>query len=212
MDAASEIERQLGFTLPKVYRAFADRGYLTYPGSSYLWVHEAEWFPLARMPDQRGIAGMHVMKPGFVAFAHSGGGDLWCWQTLQAGNSGEYPIAFCPRDSFWGWWHAPSFIGWLYRTALESVAPFGDDEAEAREHLRRWAEIIREFGHPDWAADVEAIAMRPSEPLRIGSRKDKLLRVLLTQAEVTSRIQRAFGGGYIDADFAYDVNGEPGKG
>lgn len=161
------------------------------------------------MTDQRALPPAHTLKPGFVAFAHSGGGDLWCWQTLRPSEPGDYPIAFCPRDSDWGWWHAPNFIGWLYRTSLEHVAPFGNKESEAKKRLVRWAALIREFDHADWAADIEAVAKRAAQPLKTRRGEHDILRVLLTEEEVADRVRHAFGSEYINADFVYDVNGEP---
>lgn len=210
MDALVAFEKHLGVKLPPTYRTFAEHGYLTYPGRRYLYVHEAEWIPLSKMTNQRALPPAHTLNPGFIAFAHSGGGDLWCWQTLRPSEGGEYPIAFCPRDSDWGQWHAPNFIGWLYRTSLESVAPFGGDEDEplAKKRLHRWAGLIREFGHPEWAADVEAVGNRAATPLKLPRGEDSLLRVLLTEEEVASRVRQAFGDEYLNADFVYDVHGE----
>jgi hypothetical protein len=209
MDALTTIEGQLGFTVPPTYRAFAERGYLTHPGPDYLPVHDAAWVPLAKMPDQLSIPCAHTLRPGLVAFARSGGRGLWCWQTLRKGEAGEYPIASCPRDSDWGSWHSPSLVGWLYRTCLESVAPTWLDEPETKQRLRRSVGVIREFGRPDWAADLEAIAARPAEPLSDGP-VDVSVRALLTAAEVNDRVHRAFGAEFSSGvEFPYDVNGGP---
>ena len=97
----------------------------------------------------------------------------------------------------------------LYRTCLESVAPMWIDEPEAKQRLRRSADLIREFGRPNWAADLEAIASRHAEPLR-GSQPDESLQALLTAGEVRDRVHRAFGAEFSSgAEFPYDVNGGP---
>lgn len=49
MTALKKIEKQLGVRFPDGYRAWHDCGYFDFrkQKKSYLWVHEAEWIPLA---------------------------------------------------------------------------------------------------------------------------------------------------------------------
>lgn len=70
-----ELERRYGFVLPTAYRAFSERGYLAHASPSYLWVHEAEWLSGAEMLVAGGFWGNP--KPGLVAFAFTGGRDVW---------------------------------------------------------------------------------------------------------------------------------------
>jgi hypothetical protein len=207
MDALSQVEQKYGFTLPRAYRAFVDRGYMQHPGDDYLWVDEAEWLPPAEMLDRGGFWGNP--KPGLVAFAFSGRRDLWAWQTKQMSNDGEPMIAYCPRDSYEGWWHAPSFLGWLYRISLEYASSMWDEEAETRANLRRWASVLREFDQPEWSAVVESVASRPVVSTRSGPRGQHVENSLINQREADDRIVAAFGPGFLNSRYVWDLEGEP---
>ena len=55
----------------------ADKAWLDpYNEDQYLWLHETEW--LAPVDILR-YQPMEFHKPGFVPFAHNGGGDHWSW-------------------------------------------------------------------------------------------------------------------------------------
>lgn len=210
MDALSQVEQTYGFTLPSAYRSFVERGYLTYPGDAYLSVHEAEWLPTTDMLDRGGFWGNP--KPGLVAFAFSGGRDLWAWQTQRVSELGEPMIAFCPRDCYEGEWYAPSFLGWLYRISLEYASSMWDDEADTKQSLHRWASVLREFDKHEWAAFVQSIASRAVVVSRSGSRGQHVENSLICQRDVNDRIVAAFGPGFVDSPYIWDLEGEPAAG
>jgi hypothetical protein len=201
-----QIETQYGFTLPRAYRAFAERGYLSL-GPSYLWVPEAEWLAPSEMLDTGGFWG--VPKTGLVAFAKSGGRDLWGWQTQRISEAGEPAIVYCPRDSYVGSWHAPSLLGWLYRLSLEYVTPMWDDELDHRKKLRTFARVLREFDEPQWSADLEGVAARPVRTITLGGRlNERRMDALMDQHEVEDRVRRSFGRDYVEAPYVWDVAGD----
>jgi hypothetical protein len=210
MDALSQVERQYGFTLPGTYRSFVQRGYVTYPSDAYLWVHEAEWLPTVEMLDRGGFWGNP--KPGLVAFAFSGRRDLWAWQTHRVSELGEPVIALCPRDCLVGDWYAPSLLGWLYRIALEYPSSMWDDEPETKQNLRRWAWVLREFGKRQWADVIESLASRAVTVNRIGPRDKDVENSLISLSEVNDRVITAFGPGFIDSPYTWDIDGEQSAG
>ena len=210
MDALSQIEHKYGFMLPSAYRSFAERGYLTYPGKAYLWVHEAEWLPTAAILDQGGFWGRP--KPGLVAFAFSGGRDLWAWQTQRTSDACEPAIAYCPRDCYEGWWHAPSLLGWLYRIGLEYASLIACEEAEAKRNLQKWASVLREFEKRQWADALESVARRNVMVSRAGLRGQFVHKALISRSEVNDRILADFGAGFISTPYIWDVGGEPATG
>ncbi|MEZ6142791.1 MAG: SMI1/KNR4 family protein [Zavarzinella sp.] len=209
MDALVQVEQKYGFTLPSVYRSFVERGYVTYPGDAYLWVHEAEWLPTEDMLDHGGFGDLGSPKPGLVAFAFSGRRDLWAWQTERVSKVGEPTIVLCPRDSYEGEWYAPSFLGWLYRISLEYASSMWDEEAETKQNLGRWASVLREFGKHEWADFVEGVASRAVIVSRSGSRGQLVENSLISQQDVSGRLVAAFGPGFIDSPYIWDLEGEP---
>lgn len=211
MDALSQVEQKYDFTLPSAYRSFVERGYLTHPGDAYLWVHEAEWLPIADMLNHGGFWGNP--KPGLVAFAFSGRRDLWAWQTQRVSELGEPTIVLCPRDCYEGEWYAPSFLGWLYRISLEYASSMWDEEAETKQNLHRWALVLRELGKEEWADLVVSIASRAVVVVnRSGSRGQHVESSLISQREVNDRIVEAFGPGFVDSPYIWDLEGEPAAG
>jgi hypothetical protein len=210
MDELAQIEQKHGFTLPCAYRSFIVRGYMRHPGEDYLWVHEAEWLPPAEMLHQGGLPGNP--KPGLVAFASTGGRDLWAWQTKNRSAGGEPMIAFCPRDSYEGWWHAPSFVGWLYRLSLEYASSLWNEESETKANLHRWASVLRDFDKAEWSDVVQSVASRPVVVTKSGSRGHGVEYALIGQREVSDRIVAAFGPGFVDAPYIWDIEGEPAAG
>jgi hypothetical protein len=209
MNTLAQIERKYGFTLPNAYRSFVKRGYITYPGDAYLWVHEAEWLPATEMLEHGGFWGNP--KPGLVAFAFGGGRDLWAWQTQRISELGEPTIALCPRDCFEGEWYAPCFLGWLYRISLQYASLTWHEEAETKQNLSRWASVLRDFDQKEWADDVQAIASRDVVVVRSG-RGQYVQSSLISQNDVDDRIRTSFGSGFIDTPYIWDIDGEPGTG
>lgn len=207
MDILSQFEQKYDFTLPSTYRSFVARGYTTYPGDAYLWVHEAEWLRPDKMLDRGGFWGNP--KSGLVAFAFSGGRDLWAWQTKKTSDTGEPLIAFCPRDSYQGRWHAPSFLGWLYRLSLEYASSMWDEESETKANLHRWASVLREFDKPEWAEVVHSVADRAVVARKTGSLGQRVEISLIGEPEINDRVVAAFGPGFVDSPYIWDREGEP---
>jgi hypothetical protein len=206
MEALSAIEREHGFKLPQPYRAFAERGYLTHQGDVYLWVNEAEWIPPEEVITYEW---MGRPKPGLVPFAFTGGGDVWAWQTQRIMSSGEPAIAFCPHDSYEGHWHAPTFIGWLYRTGLEYATVIWDEETETRKNLATWSHLVRVFGDSAWATDLDEISRRPLLKYRVGRRETE---GLLHPDDLRTRVAAAFGSDFVDAPYIWDQEGDAATG
>lgn len=207
MDALSQLEKKYQFTLPTAYRSFYERGYLTYPGDAYLWVHEAEWLSPTEILDRGGFWGNP--KPGLVAFAFNGRRDLWAWQTQRISEVGEPWIVHCPRDCYEGSWVAPSFLGWFYRVSLEYANWMWEEESESKQRLHRWASVLREFEKGEWADDIESIAHRKVMVTKSGLHDEYISNSLISGWDVGDRIRAAFGKGFVEAPYIWDIDGEP---
>jgi len=210
MDVLTRIETCQHVRLPRAYRAFAERGYLTHPGDSYLWVHEAEWIPLAEVAEYEWPSYAQP-KQGLVPFAFAGNGDLWCWNSSRMTGLKEPAIVYCPHDCYEGHWHAPSFIGWLYRLSLEYASSMWHDEAETKQNVRDWNALVREFGPAKWADDLDEVLARSPFEYEFGPRRMKE-RGLLTDKELAARVSRAFGADYVGAPFVWNSHGDPSGG
>jgi hypothetical protein len=208
MDALSRLERDCCFALPVPYRAFVERGYTTHPGPEYLWVNDAEWIPTAQIATYEGVG---TPKAGLVPFAFTAGRDLWCWQTRRITPAGEPAITFCPHDCHEGEWFAPSFMGWLYRVGLEYASLIDEDESVTRRHITAWAQLVGEFGHTDWAAELTEISKYPVLRYREG-RDPHEYAGLLRPEELRKRVAMAFGDEFVDAKYVWDRETDPAAG
>jgi hypothetical protein len=194
------IERHYNLVLPAAYRLWASRGYLTFPSPHYLWVWEAEWIPLERVPGYQLSPFPHM--PGLIPFAFTGGGDHWCWQTQERTAADEYCILRCAHDSDMATVEAPSFAGWFYRLCLDYAASIDEKERtieQARQHLILWAERLAEIGGQSWADDLRRLAARSPLHYNWGPRRIAM-HGFLTFDECQERVRQAFGQGYVSQE------------
>ena len=85
-----------------------------------------------------------------------------------------------------------------------------DEEAETKQNLRRWASVLRKFGK---GADfVQSIASRALVVDRSGSGGEDVEDSLISQRGATDRIVAAFGPGFVDSPYIWDLEGEPAAG
>ena len=110
------IQERFGFQTPPAYQALERRGLfrytkavntadLTKSGDQYLWLNEMEWY---QPDDLRTFEFEDHHKPGFVPFAHTGGGDFWCWYPAMA-KKDQTPVLLCLHDSEEAELFAPDF-------------------------------------------------------------------------------------------------------
>ncbi len=195
MNSLDAIEQRHGLLLPTAYRVLAARRAFDPSSPRHLQVHKAEWIP----PDE--ILTFEWIRPpedGLVAFACSGGGDVWAWHSGRQTPGGEYAITYCPHDEDAGLWYAPNFLGWLYRTGLDYATELYDEQSVARQRLGGWAAVLDEFGAAEHAADIRVVVQASLINRKYG--RQSLPALLLPEA-VSERVAARFGLDYIDAEF-----------
>ena len=161
MNVYNQIEARYGFCIPEAYRRLEANGWLSWSEKNpdYLWLDDGEWLT----PDQiLNYKFQEYHKDGFIPFAFTGGGDLWCWHPGWNAN-GITPVVFCPRDSYDGNRYAPNFLGWVFRTIVEfaSSAKCFSEEVEAKKHFARWRKDVAPLLPEAWAAVVRDLGQKP---------------------------------------------------
>ena len=79
---------------------------------------DMEWMPLEEIIDYHFE---DYQSPGFVPFAFTAGGDLWCWRAVPDAVV-EPCVVECPHDCEEGSVYAPDFQTAIYRHLLEAAA------------------------------------------------------------------------------------------
>lgn len=152
MKIFEQIEAKYGMVLPDAYRVMAESGWFDVTrNDQYLWLYESEW--LAPV-DILHYEPQEYHKPGFVPFAHTGGGDHWCWWPEKG------VIVLCPHDFELGEYDSPTFESFLYRRCLHYAHGgfIREEETETRELLVQWAERLAVFFPPHWVVQLKDLA------------------------------------------------------
>lgn len=186
--------------------AFAERfGFI--PPPSYLWLtHDAPLIEWPALPDFHWLTASEVSTfqfleyqwSGFVPFARSGSGDLWCWCPEQA-TGVRVPVGFCPANCEEGEVYAPDFSSALFRLICDAAQHLSAETpfvATARALLRSAAEISLPLWPEAWKAWLAAASESPVSSWRahghivsgIPSRAafDQMLRDWIDDGEVGS--------------------------
>jgi hypothetical protein len=203
MKQLAAIERHYNIVLPDAYKLWASKGYLTLASPHYLWVWEAEWIPLEKVPGYDLTSFPHL--PGLIPFAFTGGGDHWCWHTESPTDPGEYRILRCQHDSDMAEVYSPSFAGWFYRVCLTYACSVEDQSKaieEVKQHLGLWADRLEELAQGAWAHDLRWLAARSPVHYRWGTRNMAEFG-FLTFNECDSRIRHALGRDYVDQEIPW---------
>lgn len=120
--------------------------------ATYLWIPEAEWLTPKDILEFQ-FESYH--KPGFVPFAFTGAGDLWCWWPAQDSSA----VVLCWRDSIEGSFDAPSFVGSLYRRILDHCLHIDPgEEKEVRERLPALAKTLATYFPSQWRDTLLSLA------------------------------------------------------
>jgi hypothetical protein len=205
-----QIERRYGFALPPDYRMMRGRGWFDFDpakdgnvafdpvGCRYLWLNEMEWMPLQAIRD---FAFPDYCLDGFVPFAFTGGGDLWCWHPPSSAGD-NVPVVLCPRDSNMAEFYAPHFLASLYRQVLDYArGPFAHaDEGLAHSHLSRWAADLGPLLPPPWRVTLGRLQ---GAELRPWQRNGRTFRTLLPDEEYRAIVRRDLHFPNLDRKFKW---------
>ena len=117
--------------------------------ASYLWIPEAEWMPAQEILEYETAPNY---KAGFVPFAFTGGGDLWCWRPSEDPEM----VVCCIHDEGIGSIDAPNLAGSLYRRILEYASDQGFWESEelTRKQLLGWSERLADYFPRTWIENL----------------------------------------------------------
>lgn len=164
-DLYDAIRGRFGLAVPNDYREFVRRGFVeisgagyrsdfTTPGFSYLWVSEMEWYS----PDK--IATIELPEyciDGFVPFAHTGGGDYWCWYH-DGSNRVSTQVLHCPHDYSDAEVFAPSLTAAVYRSILCGASDIrADEERSARMMFERYARDLAFTFPAAWTLQMQRL-------------------------------------------------------
>ncbi len=196
MDSYEQFESQFEFPLPASFRKLHARGCFDPRAfkpddplhSAYLWIPEVEWWTIEDILSYQ-IPEYHL--PGFIPFANSEAGDLWCWVPARsAGN--QVPIAFCPNDYKLASLDAPDFTSWLFRrTFTYSLGPIELDEVEnTRLWFERWIADLSTLLKPHWRLKLQEIT---SLPLKSRREAEKEIHFLVSPEEYLDIIRKEIG-------------------
>jgi hypothetical protein len=205
MGVYEEIEARYGFPIPPEYRRMEVEGFfdLRNPGAyyepanepTYLWVPEAEWLRpeaiLAREP-------MPGERAGFVPFAFTGAGVLWCWWPPQDREA----VVLCPHDDGTGRVDTPSFLGSIYRRFLDYSLDGIDEDEEARSRQLLGLGAERLAGHipATWAETLRSLSRAEVVEWREGRRRG---RGVLTPVGYCAIVARDLGFPRLGEEFEW---------
>jgi hypothetical protein len=170
------ISERHGFSVPDEHRRMNDRGFLTFDprigthdftavGKGYLWLNDMEWYSVQEIAEFKFHDCYQGMLPHLVPFAHTIGGDYWCWQTERTDERGTR-VLFCPQDYQEATVYAPDFSAALFRQVLHYAcfdfeADDDEDEEENRAFLHRWAIDLAGVLPPHWCQTIRDVESRP---------------------------------------------------
>ncbi len=130
----TRIEQRYAFSLPQAFREFWSRGWCTITdhrlGPNYLLLPDMDWMPLEQIADFP-FEPYHL--PGFVPFATTAGGDLWCWQPAFTDARGTRVLS-CPHDCYDADIFAPDFVSAVCRHLVDEAACMHPDPASVEEY------------------------------------------------------------------------------
>lgn len=153
----SQIERRYILKLPSAFREIWRLGWCSDKDSIYL--PDLEWLPLEAIRDYEFE---DYQMPGFVPFATTGSGDLWCWEHEQSGGA-EPRVVACPHDCDEGSVYAADFTSALYRQLLDGLAIHAQQAADVSEQVglvRRCLDRYRPLLQPEHVRTLDSFLSR----------------------------------------------------
>ena len=182
----TQIERRYAFTLPQEFREFWKRGFCTITGRNlgphYLLLMDMEWMPLEEIA---GFEFQSYHRPGFVPFATSGSGDLWCWQPAFTDERGTR-VLYCPHDCYDADVYAPDFMSAIYRHLVDQAATMHrdlDSVERSRQHLLAATSALQPFLTPERRESLSQICRLPVQSPLLPARVPTVRHFLLSSGE-----------------------------
>ena len=158
MDVYQQIKKKFSFDIPQVYRAMEKEGFFELErrgaefdpfSENYLWIPDVEWM---RPPEILAFELPVYQRPGFVPFAFTGGGELWCWWPAEDAEA----VVFLPIGDA-GTFYAANLTGSIYRSLLDYAIEIREaDEDEARRYFALWARRLKNYFPARW---IETLKM-----------------------------------------------------
>ena len=200
-DIYQGIQAKHGFTLPPEYLRMANEGFFDLKrDESYLWIPEAEWMPAQQILDYETEPNY---KPGFVPFAFTGAGDLWCWRPSED----PQMVVCCIHDEGMGSVDAPNLLGSIYRRILDYASDQGNWESEelTRNQLLRWSERLHDYFPDPWIEDLRLLSDAKIVEWRYG-RNIIPFHGLISFDEKKARLAREFDFPRLDEKFEWIID------
>jgi hypothetical protein len=182
----TQIEKRYAFTLPQAFREFWKRGFCTITGRSlgphYLLLMDMEWMPLEEIAD---FEFQSYHRPGFVPFATSGSGDLWCWQPAFTDERGTRVLS-CPHDCYDADVYAPDFVSAVFRHLVDQAAAMhrdSDSVEQSRQRLVSATSALQSFLSPERQESLLHICRLPVQSPLLPARVPTVWHYLLSSDE-----------------------------
>ncbi|GHC10898.1 SMI1/KNR4 family protein [Cerasicoccus arenae] len=168
-DFSKALNNRFNLEAPESYKALESHSGLLwkdeYRGSElnesnipYFWLNDMEWYQATEIEN---FEFEEYHKPGFIPFAHTGGGDYWCWSPPHETNS-EIPVLLCPHDCEEAEFYAPNFSSALFRHALEYSASIDEDELELlKATLTKLLSYFSEIWDDQWVEKIKEVSSTP---------------------------------------------------
>jgi len=143
---------------------------------------DMEWMPLEEIIDYRFE---DYQSPGFVPFAFTAGGDLWCWRAVPDAVV-EPCVVECPHDCEEGSVYAPDFQMAIYRHLLEAAAGLHGTEQDLLDEvdlIRKCCDRFRSLLSQQQASRLDDILSRPPQSAVLPARRPTRWHFLLSREE-----------------------------
>jgi hypothetical protein len=129
----------------------------------------------------------------FVAFAHEGGGDDWCWIPDFMGC--PLPVIYAPHDLNRATVFAPDFESFLVRAFLESLIAF-PDELDVRE-IEANCRVLEPYVRSEWNDLMIQIASR------VPGVTDRNAKQFISPVELGALLREQFRYTHLDHAFTH---------
>lgn len=132
--------------------------------------------------------------PGFVPFAFTAGGDLWCWRPVKGG-AVEPPVVECPHDCEEGSVYAADFGSAIYRHLLEATAAHHLAEQDLLEEIdlvRQCCDRFRRLLSSQQVSTLEAILSRPPQSAVLPAIRPTQWHFILSREEGSQMLAKDF--------------------
>lgn len=105
--------------IPKIFKEMDKLLYTDSKNINYMWLYDMEWITLNNILKYKYEPNENK---NLIQFAHTGGGDKWCWYINNYIYNDDYPVVLCYHDDFEGEIYAKNTIDAIFRQIIDFVS------------------------------------------------------------------------------------------